>query len=125
MSEEPLVYFIQGQTTKLVKIGHTSRLDFRLAYLQAGSPDVLKVLRTILGTVDDAAYHNKFRIDWVRGEWFRASANLMAFINRLPVSPYDGRIAPRASNRGVNSIVLKSEWEAAQGAYVLQSSPSR
>jgi hypothetical protein len=82
-----MVYFLQGGSTKLVKIGKTADLEERLRALQASSPDRLTVLATIPDALDDAPYHFQFRESWAgHGEWFTPSPDLMAFIETLPQS---------------------------------------
>jgi hypothetical protein len=82
-----MVYFIQGNKTRLVKIGQTTNLTKRLRALQAHSPDQLYVLATIPDEKADAPYHLRFRESWAgHGEWFNPSPELMAFIKTLTPS---------------------------------------
>ena len=78
-----VVYFIQGECTRLVKIGKTTSLVKRLRELQTCSPDRLTVLGTIADAPDDAPYHFQFRTGWHHAEWFEATPELMAFIETL------------------------------------------
>jgi Meiotically Up-regulated Gene 113 (MUG113) protein len=105
------VYFVQGDTTQLVKIGQTKNVASRLSSLRADSPDILRVLAVIERASSDRPYHRKFAEDWVRGEWFRPSETLLNFIATIPKSSLDGRtVQPR--KRFLN--VIESECEAQQ-----------
>jgi hypothetical protein len=82
------VYFIgmEGDTTA-VKIGFATNVDDRRSTLQTSSHHTLKVLAVIKGTLDkEKELHRKFASDHIRGEWFRRSDALAAFIvqNSLP-----------------------------------------
>lgn len=82
-----MVYFIQGEQTKRIKIGKTSTtVQQRLADLQVGSAEKLTCLAVIEDAEDDVPYHARFQVERVRGEWFQPSERLMAFINSLPNS---------------------------------------
>ena len=79
------VYFIQGQSTRLIKIGMTrGYISDRLAQLQSYSPDKLKLLKAVKG---DSKYerglHQQFASVRSHGEWFYPSRGLMAFIDSL------------------------------------------
>jgi Meiotically up-regulated gene 113 len=97
---ERMVYFIQGENSKLVKIGMTTNLGNRLRELQAASPDRLKVLAVILHENHDGPRHQQFRDAWAYGEWFRPTPELMASIESLP--PFRGKRSCEVQNRRVN-----------------------
>ena len=85
-----MVYFIQGEQTKRIKIGKADGVLTRLKGLQCGSPDRLTVLKVLTGESNDRAYHNQFRADQVYGEWFSPSDALLAFIDSVVESKFDG-----------------------------------
>lgn len=85
-----MIYFLQGEQTGLIKIGKSANVADRLMKLQIGSPDLLTCLAVIEKENDDAKYHTRFRHDWVRGEWFKPSEKLRAFIEALPPTKYTG-----------------------------------
>ena len=86
-----MVYFIQGELTKRIKIGKTGNMDQRLETLQCGSPDVLRVLKVVSGPdANDRVYHARFAVEQIYREWFEPSDRLLAFIASLPVSTFDG-----------------------------------
>ena len=70
----------------MIKIGKTANLRKRFTTLQIGSPDKLTVLGVIPDEQEDAPYHVKFQTAWVRGEWFKPSTELLAFLETLPKS---------------------------------------
>lgn len=85
-----MVYFVQGEKMRLIKIGQTSRhLKKRFDTLQVGSPDRLVVVGVILNRSSDAPYHVRFSKSWVHGEWFRPTAHLMGFIKTLSHAALD------------------------------------
>lgn len=77
-----LVYFIQGEISKRIKIGQTDRdLRIRRSQLQVGSPEKLNILGHLHG--------GKFtelctQMDWKEnhshGEWYNESPELLKFI---------------------------------------------
>ena len=79
------VYFIQGQSTRLVKIGITrGNVYSRLATIQANSPDTLKLLKAVKGDSKyESELHKRFASVRSHGEWFYPSRGLMAFIQSL------------------------------------------
>ena len=88
-----MIYFIQTDTTKAVKIGYTrSRrtLKTRLQALQTATPETLTVLKLIRGTKhDEAEIHHRFRRSHIRGEWYKASRALLKYIKTS--KPYGSR----------------------------------
>ena len=79
------VYFIQGQSTRLVKIGITrGNVYDRFARIQSHSPDKLKLLKVVKG---DSKYekglHKQFASVHSHNEWFYPSRGLMTLINSL------------------------------------------
>lgn len=79
------VYFIRCQTTGLVKIGLSDNPWSRLSKIQSDNPGELDMLAIAGGGRDfEAAVHRMFGPDHVRGEWFKWSPALAAFIDTLP-----------------------------------------
>lgn len=79
-----MVYFIQGELTGLIKIGWTVKaIKHRLIGHQTGSPDLLKVLKTVNGSRNyESHLHETFKHLAVRGEWFKPEEDLLRFIKR-------------------------------------------
>lgn len=77
-----MIYFIkQGD---YVKIGYTSNIQKRIAQLQTSSPNRLKLIGLIDGTLDDESeYHRRFSHLRGNGEWFVHTQGLDNFINAL------------------------------------------
>ena len=80
-----LVYFIQAEQTKLIKIGYTnnhSSLQKRFNQLSTENADKLKLLATVEKGVE-RAFHEEFGKERQHGEWFQPSERLVQFINSL------------------------------------------
>jgi T5orf172 domain len=76
------VYFIE--CGDFIKIGGATSMRSRLSGLATGNPYQLKVLATITDdTHTESALHNRFAESFHRGEWFRKTLELMAFIAEL------------------------------------------
>lgn len=76
-----MIYFIQAETTNLVKIGYTSDIRCRLADLQAASPFPLTVMSTMPGDIsDEHRLHARFKRLRVHNEWFQLSNELLDLI---------------------------------------------
>lgn len=76
-----VVYFVEAEGMGLVKIGTSSDMHLRLCSIRSHSPAPIRFLKAIAGDAAlEAALHNRFSRLRVRGEWFRAEPELMAFI---------------------------------------------
>jgi hypothetical protein len=76
------VYFISGADR--IKIGLARNVDLRLAGLQTGSPVALEILLSIPGDLSiEHGLHTRFAALRTHGEWFRAEAPLVPFIQEL------------------------------------------
>ena len=77
-----MIYFIQGEITKRIKIGFTSRfIEKRIQNLQTGSPDKLNFIGGIPGNVEiEESLHQKFKNCRLHGEWFEPTIELLDFI---------------------------------------------
>lgn len=76
------VYFIQAEDSGLIKIGRAADPIRRLAAMQTGSAEPLRILRTIRAADDKALerdMHRRFSNCRVRGEWFHPSSALATF----------------------------------------------
>lgn len=77
------VYFVQGETTELIKIGITSQdINLRIMDMQCGSPDRLTLLgiMCVKSRVVEKVLHKHFASTRVHGEWFRPSPELLEYI---------------------------------------------
>lgn len=77
------VYFVQGETTKRIKIGYSSQIEKRIKGLQTSEP--IKLIHVIPNASTDAesSLHNKFSHMRTHGEWFTSHPKLLAFIYSL------------------------------------------
>lgn len=74
------VYFIADEDG-FIKIGHARSVSSRVQSLQIASRQALRVIGSTPGSIsDEKALHAKFASAHVRGEWFRPTAALVAYI---------------------------------------------
>lgn len=91
MSE--VVYFVQAEVSRNIKIGYTRALAARLSTLRTSTADRLHLIGAVLGNeVFEKALHREFRDIRVSREWFRETPELLA------------RIAALVAERGVTEI---------------------
>lgn len=72
------IYFIQCQSTKLIKIGFASNIKNRFSSIQTGSPTPLKIIGAVVCDKSiEKKLHDKFENIRVHGEWFKPSDYLL------------------------------------------------
>jgi len=77
------VYFIQAGQTGPIKIGVAYDPVERLAELQVGNHEELRIVGLQLGTPsDEQLLHKEFASNHIRGEWFRLCDRLATYIKR-------------------------------------------
>ncbi len=89
MSQNPLalgwVYFVATHDGQFIKIGWATNVAKRLATLNTAQAKPLKLLAKIRTRfAEEAHLHRKFAHLNVRGEWFRAEPELLAFARSRP-----------------------------------------
>jgi len=78
------VYFVQESGMHAIKIGTAKNVDRRVKAMVVGTPHLLSVLAIIEGNREvESALHKRFAHARIRGEWFRATPDLLAFIDDL------------------------------------------
>jgi hypothetical protein len=81
-----VIYLIQAEESKRVKIGFTRGLapvEHRLSSLQVGSPEMLHILCCFEGThEEEQSLHTQFAPYRMHGEWFRCEGGLQRFIDK-------------------------------------------
>jgi len=83
-SDKDLIYFIQDEDTKYIKIGHSRNLRKRLTSMQTGSSSELKLLAwEDASNIGEKQLHSIFSNCRVRGEWFKPTVALLTYINEL------------------------------------------
>jgi hypothetical protein len=89
-----MIYFIQAGPRGPIKIGHTRRdIELRLADLQTGNGMALTLLGSIPGGPSlERELHKRFASDLSHGEWFSASAELVAYLAGHSICTLDGRV---------------------------------
>lgn len=77
------IYFMQAGKGP-IKIGFSTNIKSRLPEIQRWHPEEIRLLKTVKGRIEgEKDIHRLFREDRIRGEWFKPSDKLMAFINGL------------------------------------------
>lgn len=71
-----LIYFISDGTA--IKIGSSGNIKERLEGLQQSNPRKVYIMGTMVGS--ESKIHDVFKKDRIRGEWFRKTPRLSAFI---------------------------------------------
>lgn len=78
---KPHVYFIQQGDSGAIKIGCSKNPSQRLAGLQTGHSEPLRLLTCAVGSqAQERALHDRFAHLRVSGEWFRPADDLLAYI---------------------------------------------
>jgi len=81
-SSRNVVYFIERGD--YIKIGFASSLRHRVSALNIGTPHPLVVLATVSGDMStEKRLHQRFGIAHHKGEWFRKTPELLAFIDEI------------------------------------------
>lgn len=82
------VYFVQAGEGGPIKIGFSSDVGSRIAALQSGHGEPLRLLAMVPGSrPEEKALHGRFAPARVRGEWFRPTAELLDHIASLDDGP--------------------------------------
>lgn len=86
-----MIYFLQGEHTRRIKIGVTTRfIRSRIGALQIGSPDKLVFLGACPGDEKtEYELHNMFSEHHSHGEWFNESPALVSHIERYCIHDMD------------------------------------
>ena len=84
-SQRIFLYFIQGEMTRLIKIGQTCHHPHQKLYeFQNASPDKLRLLKVAhAGKGYEKQLHLQFASNRAHGTWFYPSQELMEFIESL------------------------------------------
>lgn len=81
---DPSVYFIQLGDAGPIKIGYSTTPVKRLWALQTSHPDTLAIRALLPGPqANEKTLHRFYEREHVRGEWYRPSLRLRAFIEEL------------------------------------------
>lgn len=85
-TDKSYLYFIEAVGTEYIKIGRSADPDRRLAQLSTGSPTELKIIGRLGGGAEvEKELHAQFDHLRERGEWFKATPELTAFLTRSTV----------------------------------------
>ena len=79
-----VIYFIRAGARGPIKIGRTNNIARRLEMLRVGNHLELSLLATVDGGESgERRIHRRFEHLRTRGEWFRATPELMKFVRAL------------------------------------------
>jgi hypothetical protein len=79
------VYFVQQGAEGPIKIGFSSNILLRMERLQTANSEELRLLLRLPGSqVEEHGLHRKFLLSRIRGEWYRPTPDLLAFIQNPP-----------------------------------------
>lgn len=93
-----VVYFIRAESGGPIKIGQTDDVAMRISTMQSSHPETLVLLATQPGDrAIEKRMHERFSHLRIRGEWFRADVELLAYIRGL------ADVTNRDSSRGVTT----------------------
>lgn len=105
------VYFIQAGEAGPVKIGHSARPRLRLANMQIGNPDRLRIIRLFEGGApEELALHERFAEHRIVGEWFSPAPDILEGDIGLPAATLPSpakRIAPRGRSKPQLPIIAR------------------
>lgn len=97
-----MVYFIGNKQEQKVKIGSSGQpIKQRFITIQSNCPFDVEILLFVEGMRTIEKYlHNMFKSDNIRGEWFRLSPEIQAFINNPQLPQIEEKYKPtvRISN---------------------------
>lgn len=95
-----MIYFIQDEV--FIKIGFTTDINSRFSSIKGHNPRDLVLLGTVEGGMaEEAILHRRFKKFRHRYEWFNATDELLAWINK---TLSDGRLDFEAPTRPVNKL---------------------
>ena len=100
-----MIYFVECIGADAIKIGYCrpdakGLVHRRVSIMQSNCPLPLKLLAVMGGGADrERELHGLFSDDWIRGEWFKATDALRAFVARLPSAPPPPRQGDPRYNR--------------------------
>jgi hypothetical protein len=127
------IYFVLDEAAGAFEIGTSADPRGRLNGLQVGNPSELSMLGTIPGGRDEESrLHDFFAPHRARGEWFRASPEVLLAVRRLLGRTVGAELARRRKCRmGLRGVtvatiddpdrplaVLDSYWNAAGRLYL-------
>lgn len=105
------VYFIQPAEGGLIKIGWAIDVSARMAILQCGSPVVLTVIHSEMGTKKrEKGFHKLFAAHRRHGEWFEAAPDILTYIEWSKANPPEGPMGPKLTPEQMREMVKCLEF---------------
>ena len=85
-----MIYFIQAGNDGPIKIGNAQNPEVRRRELQTGNHEKLRLITEIPGDKErEDSIHNYLRSDRYRGEWFKATPEVLDYIKNVARVPYE------------------------------------
>lgn len=101
------IYFVQCQSTRLIKIGIARDVLARLRDLQGSSSTALIMLASTPGSRKaEFTLHERFRFAHVRGEWFTPVPELMELIRDYAKEPSLRKFMSSSPNRRIMHALM-------------------
>ena len=92
LGDRPMLYFMRCTTCDLIKIGISGDYRKRRVELERRTGHTLDVMGIEWADAwVEAQVHKMFRVDRVRGEWYRESDAILAYIAKHCQPPHDKR----------------------------------
>jgi len=102
-----VVYFIMWQELDAIKIGFTSNLVHRFRALKVSLPGTMSVMGVISGGAKlEKSVQNLFKELHIRGEWYRATIELIDWIEKYTEKP-SSEEQRLLGNDDINSSIKK------------------
>jgi len=90
------VYLMQIGEDGPMKVGHAYKPHARLNSVQAHCPWTVRLVGLLDGDyVTERALHAKYEAQWIRGEWFKPSPELLAEFSPVPAPQVSARRKPK------------------------------
>lgn len=108
-------YIIQAGPTGPVKIGRADDPNARLATLQTGQPEELRIIRIVDTPYEcEGAFHARFADLRIRGEWFRFDSEMMTFVPPAPAAEALSDIVSRAREESRTEVaeLVETIWHS-------------
>ena len=78
-----MIYFIQNELTKNIKIGYSNDPEKRIKSLKTSIPENISILKVINGSrIEEKQIHKMFDKYRITGEWFYENKEILEFIKR-------------------------------------------
>lgn len=100
-----MIYILQCERSKSLKIGYSANPKGRIATLRTASPDRLRFIGLIEGDVgEERRIHRDLQRHRLAGEWFEGNAEVAAYLDELLRTRSGSRPYCRAMTGGIEGL---------------------